>query len=173
RLRIVNWAGIDPRKGAHLLVEAVAGSALRDRFEIHFHGKRGERDYMEELERKGAGTRLTFHGAFTDAERSSFAARYDVAVFPFLAFETHGLAVDEALATGIPVVVCDRGAPRERVGSQGIVVPVGDVAALREVLEQLARDPERCRTLRRGAPALTSLEEHSVALLALYASLIV
>lgn len=170
RLRIANWGGLDPRKGVHLLLAAIAGSTLRARFELHLHGAPGEAGYMEELQRLAAGLDVTFHGPFADAELPGFGGRYDLAVFPFLAFETHGLAVDEALHMGLPVVVSDRGAPPERIGARGISVPPGDVAALRTALELLATDRERLAALRAAPHRASTLGSHHDALRQVYAA---
>lgn len=172
RLRIVNWAGLDPRKGVHLILEAVAASARPEAFEIHLHGREGDPEYTAELRDKAAGLDVRFHGAFEDAERWRFAARYDLAVFPFLAFETHGLVVDEALRSGIPVIVSDHGAPPERVGGRGLALPVGDAAALRDALEQLLDEPARLQDMRAATHSACDLGEHERQLRELYASLL-
>ncbi|MCA8953709.1 MAG: glycosyltransferase family 4 protein [Planctomycetes bacterium] len=160
RLRIVNWAGLDPRKGPQRLVEAVAGSVHRDRFRLRFHGRHGEADFMRELARLGDGLDLEFPGPFEDDDRRQFAAESDLAVFPFLAFETYGLVVDEALHLGLPVVVPNHGAPAERVGERGCVVARDDVLALRQALEALHASPERLLTMRRAPHLAGTLAAH-------------
>ncbi len=63
--------------------------------------------------------------------------------------EGQALAVLEAMAHELPVIVSDGVGNPEAVGSAGVVVPVGDVAALAEAIAGLAADPvERAR---RGA----------------------
>lgn len=168
RLRLVNWGGIDPRKGIHLILEAVAASAHRDRFEIHLHGREGEADYMAELHAKGAGLRLFLHGEFAEGEERRFAREYHVAVLPFLAFETYALAVDEALRRGLPVVTSDQGAPPDRLGGRGLTFKSGDAGALKRVLERLLLEPEALAALRRGAHGARDLREHYRELIALY-----
>lgn len=160
RLRLVNWAGLDPRKGAHLLAAAAALPELRDRVEVHFHGKDGDPAYMAELREAASGAAVFFHGRFSEEDRAAFPVRYDVAVFPFLAFETHGLAVDEALAAGMPVIVCDRGAPETRLGGRGLSFRTGDVGALGAAIASLLDDPDRLQALRDGEPRILALEEH-------------
>ena len=68
--------------------------------------------------------------------------------------ETWGLAVNEAMAAGRPAVVSDRvGCAPDLVldGLTGLVVPAGDVPALRDALAALADDRARCA--RMGAAA--------------------
>lgn len=58
-------------------------------------------------------------------------------------FETFGQAVQEAMASGVPVVAPDAGGPRELVrhGHTGFLVPTGDPAALRAAVVALRDDP--------------------------------
>ncbi|MBK8096860.1 MAG: glycosyltransferase [Planctomycetes bacterium] len=161
RLRIVNWGGLDPRKGIHVLLAAVAGSRHRTRMVVSLHGAEPAPGYATELQGLAAGCSVHWHGPFADDERAGFAAGNDVAVFPFLAFETHGLSVDEALHLGLPVVVSAHGAPVERIGGRGIAVPAGDVAALRLVLEDLVDRPERLQVLRLGSHHAQHLGSHA------------
>jgi glycosyltransferase involved in cell wall biosynthesis len=160
KLRIVNWSGLDPRKGIQVLLQAVAASEQRDAFEVHLHGREGEAEYMAELRRLGAGAEVQFHGPFADAERHAFAGRYDVAVFPFLAYETYALVVDEALHSGIPVLVSDLGAPPSRIGERGLAFPAGDQHELMRLLESLLDDPERLPRMRRAEHGAIDLETH-------------
>ena len=168
RLRMVNWAGLDPRKGIHVLLQAVAESRRRDDLEVHLYGRDGEAGYMQELRTLGANAAVCFHGPYEDAERAAFAARFDLAVFPFLAFETHGLVVDEALHAGVPVLVSDLGAPPDRIGGRGAVFPAGDAEALARLLEGLLDDPARLAAMRVAEHGAIVLEAHHTELAALY-----
>jgi glycosyltransferase involved in cell wall biosynthesis len=58
--------------------------------------------------------------------------------------EGYGIACAEAMAHGRPVVASDVGGLRDLVvdGETGLLVPPGDVAALRAALERLLADPE-------------------------------
>jgi len=79
-------------------------------------------------------------------------------------FETFGQTVQEALASGLPVVAPNTGGPRDLVapGRTGFLVPVGDDAALRAAVRVLADPAVRGRfgaaarrsVLRRTWPAV-------------------
>ncbi len=58
--------------------------------------------------------------------------------------EGYGIACAEAMAHGRPVVASDVGGLRDLVvdGETGLLVPPGDIAALRAALERLLADPE-------------------------------
>lgn len=67
--------------------------------------------------------------------------------------EGFGIAVPEAMAAGIPVVVSRTGALPEivRDSVDGYVVPVGDVSDIADKLSIVLSDPERARAMGRAA----------------------
>jgi glycosyltransferase involved in cell wall biosynthesis len=62
---------------------------------------------------------------------------------------TGGLAVQQAMAHGLPVIVADGdGTQRDLVsGNNGWLVPPGDLAALTEALRAAFTDPDRLREM--------------------------
>lgn len=171
RLRLCNWAGLDPRKGLPVLLAAIAGSAEAAQFELHVHGHAGEAPFMQQLRQLAHGLDVHWHGEFAAGAHWQFGGRYDLAVFPSLAFETHGLMVDEALQAGLPVLCSDLGAPPQRLGGRGLTFPAGDAAALRTLLERLLAAPERLQQMRRAPHGATDLQTHHRRLLQLYGEL--
>jgi glycosyltransferase involved in cell wall biosynthesis len=71
-------------------------------------------------------------------------AAADIFVFP-TRWDTFGIAVIEAMASGLPVVASNLNAVPEMVsdGISGLLVPPNDAAALATAIEGLGRDPER------------------------------
>ncbi len=132
-------------KGTRELVNALAAlpSELARRVELILVGAEVQAGFDDELRAAAGEVSLTFHGAYDGAVLSSIVnglGGAHVAAFPSRAYESYGLVVDEAQALGLPVLVSDRGAPKERVGGAGRVLPVGDAApwtrTFRELLEQ-------------------------------------
>jgi glycosyltransferase involved in cell wall biosynthesis len=78
-------------------------------------------------------------------------AYVDADIFALLSRqETWGVVVNEAAASGLPLVLSDRvGAAHDllRDGENGFLVPAGDVEAAAEALRKLADDPELRRRM--------------------------
>jgi glycosyltransferase involved in cell wall biosynthesis len=97
-----------------------------------------------------AGVRLeTITGGFGEAE---LAQRYvDADVFALLSRqETWGVVVNEAAASGLPLVLSDRvGAAHDLLhdGENGFLVPADDAGAAADALRRLAGDPELRRRM--------------------------
>ena len=168
RLVIANWGGLDPRKGVHVLLEAVGRMRNNEKVDVHLYGGGTDPAFVAEIEALALGRSVTIHGRYEDDELLDFGSRHDVAVFPFLAFETHGLVVDEALRLGLPVITSDHGAPPERLGDRGITVPREDAAGLADLLDGLIDNPHRIEELRSGTHRARSLDRHLDELLTVY-----
>lgn len=82
-------------------------------------------------------------GFRNQTELPRFYALADVFVLPS-GFEPWGLVVNEAMCFGLPVIVSDQvGAGGDLVqhGTNGLIFPAGDVAALAQALGQVLHDP--------------------------------
>ena len=125
-----------PFKAADVLVDAVARAG--DLLHLVVVGDGPERRMLE-----ARATRATFAG-FLDRDR--LAEAYAAAdVFALLSRrETWGVAVNEAMAASLPLVLSDRvGAAADLLvpGENGELVPVDDVDAAARALSKLAADP--------------------------------
>jgi glycosyltransferase involved in cell wall biosynthesis len=150
-LRVATWGGLVRGKGLHTLVAAVR-ALPPETVELHHFGRVIDEGYAEQLRAEAGYVPLTFHGAYRPDALSEQLADIDLAVFPSLYLETYGLVTDEALRLGLPVIVPDRGAPRERLGARGVTYRVGDSADLATVLDRFVQRPERLLALRAGEP---------------------
>jgi len=101
----------------------------------------GDGPLRGELERAAKGLPVEFLGERDDVPE--LLAGFDVFAFPSR-FEGLCLAVIEAQAAGVPVVATPVGGIRETVvdGETGLLVPVGDSAALAEAICSLLDDDE-------------------------------
>ncbi|SCL34670.1 phosphatidylinositol alpha 1,6-mannosyltransferase [Micromonospora pallida] len=104
----------------------------------------GDGPSRRELERRLPNA--CFLGAQHGAELARTYASLDVFAHTG-PHETFGQTIQEALASGVPVVAPAAGGPVDlvRSGSTGLLVPPGDGAALAAAVAELAADPERRR----------------------------
>lgn len=167
---VVGFAGrITPQKGVHVLLAAF--ERLHGDAELHVFGAfdPDAEPYHARL-RERAGEVVTFHGRY-----ESPATPYetvDVLVVPSIWYENSPLVVQEAFASGVPVVAGDVGGMAELVtdGVDGRTFAVGDPDALADVLGELARSPATVEALRRGVEPPKSLDEHAGELVTRYES---
>jgi glycosyltransferase involved in cell wall biosynthesis len=138
---VLSVARLVPEKGIDDLVRAVA-EAGDGRLRLVVAGDGPERralvDLAAELE-----VRLTVLGHVEEAE---LAQTYvDADIFALLSYhEPWGVAVNEAAASGLPLLLSDRvGAVADLLveGRNGFLVPAGDVQAAAAALNRLAADP--------------------------------
>lgn len=138
----------EPRKGMDTLIGALPTLAERHPdLEVLVVG-RGDEDRL----RKEAGRyakHLRLLGQVTDAEKASAMRSADVYCAPNLGGESFGIVLVEALAAGTAVVASELDAFRRvlRDGAAGLLVPIGDAAALADALDTVLSDPDRRRAL--------------------------
>ncbi|MBL8840824.1 MAG: glycosyltransferase [Planctomycetes bacterium] len=113
----------------------------------------GDGPHRAALERKLAGLPVTFVGFLQGETLARAIASADVKVFPSTT-DTWGNAPLEAQASGLPVIVTDRGGPQELMvdGETGLRVPGRDPHALLQAMTLLL-DPERRARMGRAARA--------------------
>lgn len=140
---------VDVHKGLDLLIDRLGAVAARDDrpFKLRVVGPEAAPGLVDDLRRRavarGIGHRVSFVGALDAEALRMELARCELALFPSR-FEAFGLALVEAMAAGVPVVVNDIPAFRERVvdGETGWIVDFARSDAAR-----------RLRRLRGGLPA--------------------
>jgi phosphatidyl-myo-inositol alpha-mannosyltransferase len=125
----------EPRKGMVLLLGALP--ALVERFaevEVLVVGH-GDEEQLRDEAGDLAG-HLRFLGQVDDAEKASAVRSADVYCAPNTGGESFGIVLVEAMAAGTPVVASDLDAFRRVLddGTAGLLVPVGDSAALAQAL---------------------------------------
>ena len=152
-------------KGLHLAFHAFA-NLLRSQPDARFTviGTGGDARWLHRVaERLGIAHAIDWVDGMSRHELLQAYSDYDVFLFPSL-HDSGGMAVLEALASGLPVICLDLGGPGILVDAEsGIVVSTPRkreaevVSGLSEALERLARDPEFRMAL--GAGARTRAEQ--------------
>jgi glycosyltransferase involved in cell wall biosynthesis len=112
----------------------------------------GDGPYRQPMERTLAGSAAHFLGFRHGRELSAIYASSDIFVFPSTT-DTLGQVVMEAQSAGLPVLVSDRGGPREQVrdGTTGLVLPAADAGAWARAILALAQDNNRRRAMGHAA----------------------
>jgi len=149
-LRVGTVGSLVENKGQDLFLRAAAGVLSRVSAPVEFVivGDEGQRGggYREKLESLIDGLRLggrvSLHARWEDTAR--VLPSLDVFVSPSRS-EAFGLAMAEALATGVPVVATATDGAREIVedGVNGTIVPIDDEDALASALAALLEDGGR------------------------------
>ena len=157
QLRVLFLGHRSDVKGVHDLVRALAGldPRERERVELVLLGDEVVPGTDAALAREANGVELVFAGDYTLDEltdRLDAAGGAHLGAFPSRAWESYGLVVDELQALGLPVWCTDRGAPQERVGRAGRVLPAEDPAAWTRALAEVLDDPAALERERRALP---------------------
>lgn len=102
----------------------------------------GSGPYLDAMRSSMKGLPVTFTGYLSGEDLAQAYASSDIFAFPS-ATDTFGNVVLEAQASGLPVVVTDRGGPHENVlpSDTGFVVPAGDADAFAAALLDLIDHP--------------------------------
>jgi glycosyltransferase involved in cell wall biosynthesis len=155
------FARIAPEKGLHVLAEAYRRLVARPgapptRFLAAGYLLDEHRDYLRTVERRFAEWGLRDHfryaGAPDRADKLALLREMDVMSVPVTYDEPKGLSLLEAMASGRPLVVPDRGSFREivtRTGG-GLLVPPDDPDALADSLLALLTNRPRAAALGRA-----------------------
>ncbi|MFO8048258.1 MAG: glycosyltransferase [Desulfosudaceae bacterium] len=112
----------------------------------------GDGPYLQEMKSRCRDLPVNFTGFMDGEDLSQAYAGSDVFVFPSTT-DTFGNVVLEAQASGVPVIVTDKGGPGENLisGRTGFVVPAGDIDAFVEKISLLINRPELLARMRREA----------------------
>lgn len=151
---IIFWGRVEDEKGIPDLLRAfkyVVTQIPTARLTVAGEGHRlgGYQQLTRELKIE---SNVTFTGWLAVADIQALAAKSHVGVFPSH-IESFGLAVAEALATGLPVVATQAGALPEIVedGVTGTLVPVEDITKLsRAIINVLEGEPKYRQMAERG-----------------------
>jgi glycosyltransferase involved in cell wall biosynthesis len=129
---------ISKEKGLDLLVERFNALAHLEDAKLILVG---DGPYSEQLAKKADPRHVFFAGALRGQALAELVASADLFVFPSET-ETFGNAVVEAQASGLPVVVANRGAAQENMldGVTGLVVDARSPDQITESIRLLLRD---------------------------------
>jgi phosphatidyl-myo-inositol alpha-mannosyltransferase len=127
----------EPRKGLAVLLDAWAGIDRDARLQVVGVGQQSE-----ELQSRAVGD-VEWFGPVTDAPRNALLRGATAFCAPSLRGESFGVVLLEAMAAGTPIVASAIEGYENvaRPGQDALLVPPGDVEALRGALRRLLDDP--------------------------------
>lgn len=156
-LRLVYVGRADPMKGPQdwvAVLARLAGAGVD--FRATWYGGGAGIDAMRaEIDRLGLGDRVTLPGFLADRAAVMAALREaDALLFCHLTPESPRVLI-EALVSGTPLVGYGGAYATDLIAGHGggVLVPVGDRAALADAVAELARAPARLASLARAAAA--------------------
>ncbi len=142
---------LDHRKGVDLLLRAAADVACP--FQLDVIGDGPARASLEMLAGcLGLRSKVSFIGTLPSGELQARLPGYAFAVVPSR-FDGWGMAINEALQAGLPVLASDRAGAAELVtySAAGAVYPAESARALAEQLRRRLSDPQLLRRERAAA----------------------
>jgi glycosyltransferase involved in cell wall biosynthesis len=152
RVRLTFLGELGRRKGTPQLMEALARLAHRSDWGAVIAGNGDVEETCASARRLGIADRVDIPGWLDSETTTAVLRRSDVLVLPTF-IENLPLTILEAFACGVPVVTTPVAAITEAVEHErnGLLVPVGDIAALAEALRRLIEDGDLRRRLGRAA----------------------
>jgi glycosyltransferase involved in cell wall biosynthesis len=173
-VRFVYVGGEQPLKGRDVMLAAARRLHRRRGWRLTTYGVRRQAG----LRTRWHERRVRFEDAYPPAATAGVLSGADVLVIPSIARESFSLVAREALAAGLAVITSDCLGPTEVVADDvnGLVVPIGDAAALARAMQRLIDDRQLLTRLRTAArsepPELRRPADHAGALVDRYRRLV-
>ncbi|MFV9507780.1 MAG: glycosyltransferase family 4 protein [Oscillochloridaceae bacterium umkhey_bin13] len=168
RQRILFASRLFPRKGAHVLLEALAGLDVKD-WEVVIAGDGPMLEPLQ-VQARQLGLPVVFPGFVRGQALHELYASSAIFVFPSLQ-DNFPVVLLEALSHGCAIITNNCTGMPEVIGPAGLLVPPTDVPALRDALTRLMHDAAlRDELAQRGPQRITELRWERIiqAHLALY-----
>ena len=155
-----------------MLLEAFDDKCFADRAELHIiggTGNKGERRYMQALQRKYSRANIVWHGKVPSEKVLETIQDFDVMVHPAIYLEIFGLNISESLLMHKPVLASRCGGAEMQImdGENGWLVEPNNAIALRGKMRQIVGNgiSFSLDTIDSG---VVSIEQHVKDLISLY-----
>ncbi|PIQ22979.1 hypothetical protein COW36_01705 [bacterium (Candidatus Blackallbacteria) CG17_big_fil_post_rev_8_21_14_2_50_48_46] len=147
-----------PVKGIHILFQAV--QLLKGDFSVHVYGEAypEQLDYLKSMDPLN---RIRLEGSFKAEEQLAVLEKIDVGIVPSSCHEQAGMAVEEFLSGGVPVIVSDRGGLSYYLQpGTGAIFEADQPQRLAEVMQALIDQPEQICIWQAQIQAPVSFEQY-------------
>lgn len=163
-------------KGLHVILKALQGidSSL---YELHIIGDaepaRKNQRYFRNIQQRGRGLNVTFHGRIANKELETYVADYHVMIHPCICLEVYGIAIAEALSMGRPVLATRCGGAEMQVkdGFNGWLVVPNQILEMRNKIRYILDHKNETKFISQQAWLPHGLPEYSNKLMAVYKDL--
>jgi glycosyltransferase involved in cell wall biosynthesis len=148
-VRLVFVGRIDPLKGLHLLLEALAGLPA-DKINLDIYGQVADERYHQEcMALSEKMNNVGWKGIMNQKEVIPTLGSYHALCLPSTFSEMSPLVIQEAFAAGIPVIGSDVYGIAEQVreGVNGLLFRFNDPGSLQNVLRRIIGDPSLLRKM--------------------------
>jgi glycosyltransferase involved in cell wall biosynthesis len=149
-LKILYVGRVSKEKNLPDLVDITKGLAkFRNDFQLVVVGSG---PYLDEMKTALEDMPVIFTGFLEGEDLAQAYASSDIFIFPSTT-DTFGNVILEAQASGLPVIVSDKGGPKENLihEKSGFIVPAGDTKAFVSSLIRLMDDKELLHTMKQNA----------------------
>lgn len=167
----VMWCGrVSPEKRPDAFVRAIAATGAPVVASMYGDGVAGAK-VRRLIRTLGVGHRVTMHGGVPQREVLEAMAQHHVFVSTSHGFDNQPMVILEAVAAGLPVVVCDPDLAEGLPEGGFLVADSPEPDRIAAVLDCLAGDPARIDTMSRAVgagTARTAFRAHAGQLLATY-----
>lgn len=144
---------IEPRKGLHLMLEAL--TCVRKDYLLHIVGKVTDKPYMQQLNRyilsHGLQKRVVFDGPMDKEHLDQCYERAELFVFPSQ-LEGYGMVLMEAMQHGLPIVAFNNTAMPYSIkdGVNGYLAQNKDTVQMAEKIEKILGNEVERKTIQSG-----------------------
>ncbi len=121
----------------------------------------GEGPYLEQMKNELEGFNVLFPGYLKGDDLAGVFAQSDLFVFPSTT-DTFGNVVLEAQASGLPLIVTDKGGPCENMidSKTGIIIPGADQEALYTAMLEMIKEPKKLSKMGKNAYEYASKRDY-------------
>jgi glycosyltransferase involved in cell wall biosynthesis len=176
-LRIAYIGQLIEMKGVHTLLSAFCSANIASQAALTIFGDPNKDPvYFRRLEEiaDGGNVFVGFKGAFSHEKLGEILSEIDVLVVPSIWHENNPRVIQEAYASGTPVIAAKVAGISEFVQHEvsGLLFERGEIKGLAEQLKRLIEEPRLLERLRAGIPKVRTIDDEVIELEGIYSQLL-
>jgi len=147
---ILYVGGLSKHKGVQILINAFK-ELKYENIRLHILGKGKDEDEFKKI--AGSDKRIIFHGFVPDEELTQLYQKANITAVPSIWYDNSPMVIYESLVNGTPVIGSRIGGIPELVedGYNGFLFKAGNMDELKEILDNLIKNPDELKRLEEGA----------------------